>query len=74
MKNNKVIGIIAITINILAFLYKGMQGARAGWEMLLPVVAVGLVLTIATVIKGRNTIAWLAIITALLSVAIFFMG
>ncbi len=74
MKNSKIIGIVAICINLIAFLYKGMQGARAGWEALLPIVALGLVLTIIAIIKQRNTITWIATVTAILSVAIFFLG
>lgn len=73
-KNNKIWGVLAITINLIAFLYKGIQGGRAGWETLLPIVAVGVILTLVTIFLKRNVIAWVAVVMAMLSVAIFFFG
>ena len=72
--SNKVIGTIAITISLIAFFYKGMLGGSAGWETLLPIVIVGLVLTVITFAKKRNTVAWIAIGTTALSIVIFFLG
>jgi hypothetical protein len=71
-KNNKIWGVLAITINLIAFFYKAIQGARAGWETLLPIVAVGVILTLVTIFLKRNAIAWVAVVTAVLTIVIFF--
>ncbi|MFK8038144.1 MAG: hypothetical protein AB8B74_07640 [Crocinitomicaceae bacterium] len=74
MKNNRTISIIAISVNLISILYKLMQGARAGWETMLPIVATGAVLTIVAVLIQRNSIAWTAVITAILSILFFFLA
>ncbi len=70
-RKNEVIGSIAITINLFAFMYKGMYGTQAGWEYTLPAIVVGLILTIITIIKERNAVAWTTLTTVILALVVF---
>jgi hypothetical protein len=74
MINNKITGTLAIICNLIAFLYKGMLGGRAGWEVMTLLVLIGLVLTIITFSKKRNAISWISIGTAVLSLVAFLFG
>ncbi len=73
-KTNKMIGISATTVCMIAFLFKGMQGQSAGWEAMLPLVAAGLVLTAITVIRKRNAWAWVSLGACGLALIAFFLG
>lgn len=72
MKKNKLIGISAIAVNILTLLYETMLGASAGSTSYI-LFLIGLVLTIFTIVKTKNTITWIALGTSVLALLnIFF--
>lgn len=73
-KISKVAGIIGIASSLIAILYKGMLGMRAGWEMLMPFVIVGLIGTIVSIAIKREIISWISLAMIILALLAFFFA